>query len=138
MEVMPRPPLPEDIVDMLRKPNPAVIATIRPDGQPISVATWYVWADGRILVNMDEGRKRLDYLRRDPRVSITVLDLAGWTTHVSMQGRVTELVDDENLTDIDRIATHYTGKPYSNRDRGRVSAWIEPDRWHSWGRFRQD
>lgn len=135
---MPRPPLPEDIVDMLRKPNPAVIATIRPDGQPISVATWYVWADGRILVNMDEGRKRLDYLRRDPRVSITVLDLAGWTTHVSMQGRVTELVDDENLTDIDRIATHYTGKPYSNRDRGRVSAWIEPDRWHSWGRFRQD
>jgi PPOX class probable F420-dependent enzyme len=138
MDVMPRPPLPEDIVDMLRKPNPAVIATIRPDGQPISVATWYVWADGRILVNMDEGRKRLDYLRRDPRVSITVLDLAGWTTHVSMQGIVTELVDDENLTDIDRIATHYTGKPYSNRDRGRVSAWIEPDRWHSWGRFRQD
>jgi PPOX class probable F420-dependent enzyme len=138
MDDMPKPPLPEDMVDMLRKPNPAVIASVRPDGQPVSVATWYVWDDGLVLVNMDEGRRRLEYLRRDPRVSITVLDLAGWTNHVSMQGRVTELVDDENLTDIDRIATHYTGKPYSNRDRGRVSARIEVDRWHSWGRFRQD
>jgi len=27
-------------VAMLRKPNPAVITTLRPDGQPVSTATW--------------------------------------------------------------------------------------------------
>jgi hypothetical protein len=26
---------------LLRKPNPAVITTLRRDGQPISTATWY-------------------------------------------------------------------------------------------------
>jgi hypothetical protein len=24
------------------------------------------------------------------------------------------------------------GNPYSQRDRGRVSAWIEVDAWHAW------
>ena len=94
-----------------------MITTLRPDGQPVSVATWYVMDGDRILVNMDEGRKRLDYLRADPRVSVTVLDENGWYTHVSMQGRATEISADEGLAGIDRIARHYTGKPYSNRIR---------------------
>ena len=51
---------------MLRKPNPAVITTLRRDGQPVSAATWYLWDNGRVLVNMDEGRKRLEHLRGDP------------------------------------------------------------------------
>jgi hypothetical protein len=53
---MSKPPLPEAAVAMLRKPNPAVITTLRRDGQPVSTATWYLWDDGRVLVNMDEGR----------------------------------------------------------------------------------
>jgi len=52
---------------------------------------------------------------------------------VSVQGRVVEMYDDEGLVDIDRLARHYTGQPYRVRDRGRVSAWIEIDRWHGWG-----
>ena len=94
---MPKPPLPDRVSALLAEPNEAVIATVRPDGQPVSVATWYLWEDGRILVNMDEGRKRLDYLRADPRVSLTVLDGNGWHTHVSLQGRVVKLADDTGL-----------------------------------------
>jgi hypothetical protein len=71
---MSKPPLPEAAVAMLRKPNPAVITTLRPGGQPVSVATWYLWDGGRVLVNMDEGRKRLENLRNDPRVALDVLD----------------------------------------------------------------
>src|SRR6476469_5427221 len=105
---MPTPPLPDDVTALLARPNPAVIASNRPDGQPVSVATWYLWQDGRVLVNMDQGRKRLEYLRADPRVTLTVLADGDWYTHVSLQGRVVELVDDEAMVDIDRIATHYT------------------------------
>ncbi|WP_349878076.1 PPOX class F420-dependent oxidoreductase [Micromonospora sp. HUAS YX12] len=130
---MSKPPLPEPAVAMLRKPNPAVIATLRDDGQPVSAATWYLWEDGRVLVNMDEGRRRLAHLRKDPRVSLTVLDEQGWYTHISLIGRVAELRDDEGLADIDRISQHYTGRPYPRRDRPRVSAWIEIERWHGWG-----
>ena len=41
-----------------------------------------------------------------------------------------------DLTDIDRISRHYTGNPYSQRDRGRVSAWITVGGWHGWGAFK--
>jgi PPOX class probable F420-dependent enzyme len=130
---MARPPLPDDVRALLTKPNPAVITSVRPDGQPVSVATWYLMDGDRVLVNMDEGRKRLDYINQDPRVSLTVLDEAGWHTHVSVQGRITDLADDPDLGGIDRLATHYTGKPYPNRQRKRVNAWIEIETWHGWG-----
>ncbi|GGK70267.1 PPOX class F420-dependent oxidoreductase [Streptomyces flaveus] len=134
---MSKPPLPEAAVVVLKKPNPAVIATVRSDGQPVSTATWYLWEDdGRVLVNMDEGRKRLDHMRNDPRVTLTVLDEGNWYTHITLIGRVVDLRDDEGLADIDRLCQHYGGRPYPQRDRARVSAWIEIDRWHGWGDLR--
>jgi PPOX class probable F420-dependent enzyme len=127
------PPLPEAAVSMLAKPNPAVIAILRRDGQPVTTATWYLWDNGRVLVNMDEGRKRLEHMRNDPRVSLTVLDADDWYTHITLIGHVAEVREDTDLADIDRIATHYLGKPYPQRDRRRISAWIAVDRWHGWG-----
>jgi PPOX class probable F420-dependent enzyme len=129
---MPKPPLPAELDELLRKPNPAVIGTLKPDGAPHTVATWYLWEDGRVLVNMDEGRARLEYVRRDPRVSLTVLEADDWYHHVSLRGRVTALEDDTDLSGIDRLARHYTGRPYAQRDRGRVNAWIEVETWHAW------
>jgi PPOX class probable F420-dependent enzyme len=130
---MSKPPLPEAAVTMLRKANPAVITTLRRDGQPVSTATWYLWDDGRVLVNMDEGRKRLEHMRSDPRVSVDVLDESDWYTHVSITGHVDEMREDADLADIDRIAQQYTSGPYPQRDRRRISAWIAVDGWHSWG-----
>ncbi|GAA3483001.1 PPOX class F420-dependent oxidoreductase [Streptomyces yanii] len=135
---MSNPPLPENAIAMLKKPNQAVIATLRSDGQPVSTATWYLWCDGRILVNMDEGRKRLEYIRNDPRVTLTVLDEGNWYTHLSIIGHVADLREDKDLTDIDRLARQYLGTPYPRRDRGRVSAWIEIDRWHGWGTLKEN
>jgi PPOX class probable F420-dependent enzyme len=132
-------PLPDDVRALLAKANPAVITTLRPDGQPVSVATWYLFEDGRILVNMDEGRKRLAYLRAEPRVSLTVLAEGDWYSHISLTGRTASLEPDPELADIDRIARHYGMAGYPVRDRGRFSAWIEIDGWHAWGsQFRGD
>ena len=124
---------PPEVRELLSRPNPAVITSVRPDGQPVSVPTWYLMEGDRILVNMDEGRKRLDYLREDPRVSISVLADDDWYTHVSMQGRVVDMADDDNLEGIDRLSRHYRGRDYPARRRGRVNAWVEVDRWHGWG-----
>ncbi|AWL41227.1 MULTISPECIES: PPOX class F420-dependent oxidoreductase [unclassified Streptomyces] len=130
---MSKPPLPPEAVELLRRPNPCVVATLRADGAPVSTATWYLWDDGRVLINMDEGRVRLKHLRNDPRITLTVLADDDWYTHVTLIGRVAEMHDDEGLTDIDRLSTHYTGKPYPERSRTRVSAWVEVERWHGWG-----
>ncbi|MFJ4693208.1 PPOX class F420-dependent oxidoreductase [Streptomyces sp. NPDC088766] len=130
---MSKPPLPPEAVELLSRPNPCVMATLRSDGTPVSTPTWYVWDDGRVLISLDESRVRLKHLHRDPRVTLTVLDGENWYTHVTLIGRVAEFHDDEGLADIDRISSHYTGNPYPDRVRPRVSAWIEVERWHGWG-----
>lgn len=130
---MPSTFIPQKVLDLLAEPNPAVMATLAADGRPVSVATWYLLEpDGSILLGLDAGRARLGHLRRDPRVSLTALAEGDWYTHVSVQGRVTSIVGDEGLRDIDRISRHYTGEAYRNRERPRVSARLEIERWHAW------
>jgi len=129
---MPAAPVPPEIEEFLRKPNPAVIATIRPDGSPHSAATWYDWVDGLILLNMAATRARLAHLRRDPRVSLTVLDKESWYTHVTLTGVVERLEDDDELVDIDRLALRYQGNRFRNREAARVSAWMRCERWYRW------
>lgn len=133
---MPALPFPEHVRALLAKPNPAVVATLRSDGQPVTVATWYLLDGDRILVNMDDTRVRLAHLRRDPRLSLTVLDEAGWYNHVSILGTVTEMYADEGLADIDRLSRHYLGQEYADRVSPRTSAWVRVDRWHGWGATR--
>jgi PPOX class probable F420-dependent enzyme len=130
---VPRVPVPPEVDELLRRPNPAVIATLRPDGSPHSVPTWYDWEDGRALLNMEDTRLRLGYMRRDPRVALTVLADESWYRHVSLLGKIVSIEDDDDLADIDRLALRYTGRPFRTRDRRRVSAWMEPERWHGWG-----
>ena len=128
---MPRPPVPRQVADFLAQPNPAVVATLRPDGSPHTVPTWYDWEDGRVLLNMEVTRLRLTHMQRDPRVALTALG-ESWYRHVSLLGRVVSIADDPELVDIDRLAQRYTGSPFSRRDAKRVSAWVEVEPWHGW------
>jgi PPOX class probable F420-dependent enzyme len=126
-------PLSDSAKEILLKANPAVISTVRSDGQPVSAATWYLLRGDHLMVNMDHGRKRLEHLKNDPRVSLTVLDDGDWYTHVTIIGRVTQMYDDDGLADIDALSRHYTGQEYPRRDRSRISALIAVDRVHGWG-----
>lgn len=128
--------LPDDVRAFLQRPNPAVMATLAKDGRPVTVATWYLLEpDGDVLLNLDSERVRLRHLRRDPRIALTVLDGEDWGSHVSLQLNVDAVTDDSDLSDIDALATHYTGRAYPNRDRARVSARARIRSWHGWGTF---
>jgi PPOX class probable F420-dependent enzyme len=129
---MPRTPVPPEVDAFLALPNPAVVASVSPDGLPHSAATWYDWEAGRVLLNMDESRARLDYLRANPAVSLTVLAADDWYRHVTLAGRVVSIEEDEGLRDIDRLSLRYTARRYGNRGSRRWSAWMEPTIWHSW------
>lgn len=129
---MPRAPVPHEIDAFLARPNPAVVGTVQPDGAPHTAATWYDWEDGRVLLNMEDTRVRLGYMRTNPHVSLTVLEDGNWYHHVTLMGTIVSIDEDPDLHDIDRLALRYTGKPYRKRDRPRFSAWLQPDRWHAW------
>ncbi|MBB1031965.1 PPOX class F420-dependent oxidoreductase [Dietzia sp. SLG310A2-38A2] len=123
----------DDLRDLLAQPNPCVMATLRRDGSPVTVPTWYRLVGDRIHLNLDAGRVRLQHLRRDPRVALSVLDADDWYSHVSIQGRITEIAEDPDLSGIDSLSRHYTDQPYPVRDRARVDAWVEIERVHTWG-----
>jgi PPOX class probable F420-dependent enzyme len=125
-------PVPPEVDEFLARANPAVIATLRADGSPHTVPTWYDWEDGRVLLNMDESRLRLRFMRRDPRAALTALDKDSWYKHVSLIGRVVSIEDDPDLEGIDRLAVRYTGKPFGRRNAKRVNAWLEPEHYHTW------
>lgn len=138
---MPRPPLPPDVAELFAQPNPAVVAVLMPSGAPMSVATWYLVEDDEsVLLNMDAGRARLDWMRDRPEVALTALNQDEWYTHVSIRGPVVRWEEDpaRALADIDRLALHYTGNPYQNRERPRVSCWVRVDHWHGWGEAKAD
>ena len=130
---MPTPPLPSHLEDHLSKPNPCVIGTVKPDGTPNTVASWYLWEGGRVLVGMAADGPRARNVRADPRVSLTVLDGENWFRHVSLRGRVVSLEDDPDLAGMDRISQHYLNSPYPARERVMATASIEILGWHQFG-----
>ncbi len=92
---MPKAPLPADVAELFARPNPAVVAVLMPSGAPMSVATWYlVEDDGTVLLNMDAGRARLDWMRDRPEVALTALKEDEWYTHVSVRGPIVRWEDD--------------------------------------------
>jgi PPOX class probable F420-dependent enzyme len=129
---VPRVPVPPEIDAFLAQPNPAVVATVSPSGAPHTAATWYDWEDGRVFVNMDEGRLRLRYMRENPAVALTVLAAGDWYRQVTLLGEVVSIEDDPDLVGIDRLSIRYGGEPFHDRAARRVSAWMEPRRWTGW------
>jgi PPOX class probable F420-dependent enzyme len=128
--------IPENVLAFLTQPNPAVMGTLAKDGRPVTVATWYLLeSTGTILVNLDAERVRLSHLRRDPRFALTALDEGNWYSHVSLQLIASDIAVDVDMADIDALSTHYTGKQYADRKRGRVSVRAEIHSWHGWGAF---
>jgi PPOX class probable F420-dependent enzyme len=133
---VPRPPVSDNASAILAKPNAAVMATTRPDGQLVMVGTWYLWENERLLLNMYKTRKRVARLAHDPRVSLTVLDRDDVRTYVSLYGKVAETLDDIDCRDIDRLSMRYDGVPWADRAAERVTFLIDVERWHGWGAAR--
>ena len=124
--------IPRAISEFLAQPNIAVVSTVMPSGYPHTAATWYDWEDDRLLLNMDESRRRLEYMRLNPRVALTAMEEGNWSRQVSLMGRVVSIEPDPDLRDIDRLAVRYTGEPFHTRAERRWSAWVEIDHWYGW------
>ena len=129
---MPLAPLPDELSRFLTAPRPAVVASVRPDGAPITAATWYLWEDGRVILSMEADGLRARNLRGNPAIALTVL-ADDWYSQLSLVGRVVELRPDPELAELDRLALHYAGAPYPERDLDPVTAFVEIDRWSSFG-----
>ena len=115
----------------LEAANFAAIATSMPDGAP-HVSTVWIDADGDdVLVNTAEGRVKTENVRRDPRVSISVLDRDDPYDQVVIHGTVVDVSTDGADAHIDRLAKKYLGLdayPWRDAREQRVILRIRPER----------
>jgi PPOX class probable F420-dependent enzyme len=113
-------PIPEDVHELLDAPNYVHLSTLRLDGSP---RIWVVWVglDGDlILVCTGRGTWKAKDMLRDPRVGLSVQELANPYRMAAIQGRVVEVRPDEDCRYMDRISLKYTSEPFPVRGPGRV------------------
>ncbi|WP_250292686.1 PPOX class F420-dependent oxidoreductase [Frankia sp. CiP1_Cm_nod1] len=118
----------EDARNLLSRPVHAWVTTLRPDGAPHSTVVW-VDADGdEIIFNTAVGRAKERHLRKDPRISIGVLDPDDAYHLVSVSGTARLEADGADAV-IDRLAKKYLGVdsyPFRRPDEQRITVRVEP------------
>jgi PPOX class probable F420-dependent enzyme len=116
--------------ELFERPNHAVMGTLRPDGSAQVTPVWTMLEDGRIVVNSAKGRAKVRNVERDPRATVTVLDVADWNRWVSVEGRVVEVTEEGAREHADVVSRFYDGTPFRDLLPGevRVRIVIEPER----------
>lgn len=128
--------LPDDVVDLLRGPNPCFVATLMPDGSPQTTETWVDTDGAHIVINTVEGFQKIRNVRRDPRVSVAVADATRPSRYVAVRGRVVDITTDGAVDHIESLARRYLGGPYpwfGGRGQTRVILRIAPTAVHRQG-----
>jgi PPOX class probable F420-dependent enzyme len=106
------------------------LATLNADGSVQLTPLWIDWDGESIVVNTALGRVKERNMRRDPRVTVLVVDRTDPQRFVSVSGEAT--LDEEGAEDhIDKLAKKYMGvDKYPAEIRGpderRVIARIRP------------
>lgn len=122
--------LPAVVCALLEGRNYGHLATLMPDGSP-QVTAMGVDHDGTyVLLNTEEGRLKVDNMRRDTRVALSVIDTAKPYTWATIRGRVVEITSDGARDHIDKLSRRYLGMdryPSHNPDRERVIVRILPE-----------
>ena len=124
-------PLPEGLLDLLRKPSPCFIATLMPDGSPQLTETWVTTDGENVVLNIVDGMQKARNITRDPRVAINVADPDDVNRYYAVRGRVVSTTTEGGRESIDEISQKYLGIPYpnfsGNADETRVLITIEAD-----------
>jgi PPOX class probable F420-dependent enzyme len=120
--------IPAEVRRLLERPNYAHIATLLPDGAPHVVPVWMGLEGDNVAVLTGPGSRKARNIERDPRVAISLIDVANPFESALIRGRVVERVDGDRAWEIiDRISRKYTGQPYPLRT-DRIILLIQPDR----------
>ena len=119
----------------LEQPFVGTLTTLRDDGSPHSTIVWVDTDTDEVLFNTAAGRAKERHLRRDPRVSLLVVDPENTYRWLAVSGNVeltTEGADDQ----IDKLAKKYLGKdeyPWRKPEEQRIKVLIKPDHVDSYG-----
>jgi PPOX class probable F420-dependent enzyme len=100
--------IPEEFSPLLESTALALVSTLGPDGAPQTTPIWFLFEHGHVRFSLVEGRQKLRNLRRDPRLSVVVIDPARPTHYLELRGTV-DLAPDPELALERAVAVKYAG-----------------------------
>jgi PPOX class probable F420-dependent enzyme len=107
--------------ELLEARNFCHVATIATDGTPHVAVVWSHPEGDELWLNGSEGRTWVENLRRDPRVTLTVVNLEDPYEYLSIKGRVVEITPQGADDHIDKLAKKYLDEDsYPSRKEGEV------------------
>jgi PPOX class probable F420-dependent enzyme len=113
---------------LLDEPVTAVVAVMGRDGRPNLTPMWFDYEGSMVLVNVASHRKKVEWIRAAPRLTLLLLNPANPYHWLSIKCTVTREVSEDDpregarvTAQLDRIWTKYTKQPapYGLRDPSR-------------------
>lgn len=116
------PALSPEVKNLIDRPNFAHLATLMSDGSPQSVPVWISRDGERMVICTGEVSLKAKNTRRDPRISLSIVDFHNPYEEVQIRGRVVERRNDSDFKVMDAVSHKYTGKPFPTRNpEGRIA-----------------
>jgi PPOX class probable F420-dependent enzyme len=128
--------VPDEYVDLLKKPAFAHLATLMKDGSPHVTPVWCDYDGTHVRVNSAKGRLKDKNMRRDKRVALSIQDPDNPYRYIAIRGTVEQITEDGADAHIDALAKKYLGKeryPFRAPGEVRVIYRIHPDRVATYG-----
>jgi PPOX class probable F420-dependent enzyme len=122
--------IPEKYRDLFQKRAFASLGTLMPDGSPQVTPVWVDYDGQHVIFNSAKGRQKDRNVRRDPRVSLAIIDPENPYRYLEIRGKVVEITEDGANEHIDKMAKKYLGVdkyPYAQPGETRVLYKVTPE-----------
>jgi PPOX class probable F420-dependent enzyme len=133
---MTRKTVPSEYMDLFVKRAFAHLATMMPDGKPQVTPVWVDYDGEYILINSAQGRQKVRNVKKDPNVSMAIMDPDNVFRYLGIRGKVVEITRSGAPEHIDKLARKYTDADgYKGWKPGmvRLILKIEPEHFYTNG-----
>jgi PPOX class probable F420-dependent enzyme len=122
--------IPEKFLPVLtEKKALAHLATIMPDGSPQVTPVWFMYDNGKFIVNTARGRVKDRNMTQNARVALSIVDPDNAYAHLAVRGKIVKATEEGASANIDALAKKYLGQdkyPFARPGEVRVLYEIEP------------
>jgi PPOX class probable F420-dependent enzyme len=105
--------IPDDFRDLFERPIYAVVTTVMPSGQPQSTVVWVDYDGTFVRINTVQGRQKERNLRRNPKITLVLLDPDNAYRWIEVRGQVESITEGGGVEHIEALSRKYNnGRAY--------------------------